>query len=1038
MTRSLFRRSGLVLLSLLLPLAPLDAQQAQTPPPPEKDLRELLRQALYTEEVDRDAEAAATLYQALVSRHDEDRQFAASAIFRLAEVRRKQGRKDDAIALYQRLLREFPTAAAEAKLAAENLAAMGGALPESTTPAPADPQSEELARVRALEKTAPDLLRDPKTLEEAVSKAWPRVVEYLLDAGNDPYRSNALGTAAHLGHLDICRIILEKRGNPPESIANGAMTNALHAGRIEVMKFLLSKGFPPDGAQLLAASVRRPAARWDRALTEYLLKAGSDVNLLPADTSEPFPAEDTTMLFFPYGTPLHDALAWRNIEAANFLLDHGAKPDLPTAEHGIAPLHIALYLEEEGTMDLIRRLLAAGADPNRRTVKTPPPEQRVAGRGVPYTRSTMWDGLTPLEIAIRFPNPEAVKVLLEAGAKPEWPTTWTMAMESKNASVFNTLLDAADKPPLQDLLALAVKNGRADAVTRLLDAGAPAKDLALLESAVQKRDLVIVKALFDHGLVPTDKWIREQRRDGSRELNELLFRRFTIPDLVGRPAVHFFSSAVGNSAKELARKSGDAPPLSLAELLLASEDIAWPSSTLPGDVRAADRIAIWRKTEGGKVERIDVRLDGAEPLRELQWGDVIEQGFSPGPDGEPVRSRNMEFRSTPSPEVGWDLQRRIAFPVTLEIDGRREHLTLRGDRVYHDPTSASVPWCTAGELVAMRWQPGMELFRDSRTVTGTILITRSEWPEIRLEYPMEESMRFALRPGDRIAFTPAAEVAGKIAEQRSGTITLRAAGMPYGWSIPCAGGNPSSSIDRYPPPYVAALQPTLFQIIAETQALPGFWPRREDVSPESLPATLRQSGARASILPHPDFSRIRIHRVKEDGGTESLDVDLDKIIAEAAADATPEQLRKHDIALRAGDIVELHVRMDRLAQLWKGLSEKEAAFFTRSLQGRIQVIDSQSQTRMVEIRYEAPAYVETSAGWLPLPGKTGQPTVRASILLPNESGISITRDGGSYHNVVSSRIFLKDGDQISLGKFPVEISRPRVVPPPVNPPADPR
>ena len=47
------------------------------------------------------------------------RAFAASALFRLAEVRRKQDRKDDAIVLYQKLLVRFPEAETEAKLARE-------------------------------------------------------------------------------------------------------------------------------------------------------------------------------------------------------------------------------------------------------------------------------------------------------------------------------------------------------------------------------------------------------------------------------------------------------------------------------------------------------------------------------------------------------------------------------------------------------------------------------------------------------------------------------------------------------------------------------------------------------------------------------------------------------------------------------------------------------------------------------------------------------------------------------------------------------
>ena len=92
-----------------LSLATVTAR-AEEPP-----VRDLLRDGLYAEEVTRDPGAAAKNYEQVLARYSEQRAFAASALFRLAEVRRKQDRKDDAIQLYQRLLAEFPNAETEAK-----------------------------------------------------------------------------------------------------------------------------------------------------------------------------------------------------------------------------------------------------------------------------------------------------------------------------------------------------------------------------------------------------------------------------------------------------------------------------------------------------------------------------------------------------------------------------------------------------------------------------------------------------------------------------------------------------------------------------------------------------------------------------------------------------------------------------------------------------------------------------------------------------------------------------------------------------------
>ena len=149
------------LLAVACLLIPSLTVRADEPP-----LRELLRDGLYTEEVTRDPEAAAKQYEQVLTRYSEQRDFAAAALFRLAEVRRKQDRKDEAIKLYQRLLAEFPGAAAEGKLARENRAALGGDVPVPTAIA-GDDESKELARLTSLAKTAPDILLDPATLHLA-------------------------------------------------------------------------------------------------------------------------------------------------------------------------------------------------------------------------------------------------------------------------------------------------------------------------------------------------------------------------------------------------------------------------------------------------------------------------------------------------------------------------------------------------------------------------------------------------------------------------------------------------------------------------------------------------------------------------------------------------------------------------------------------------------------------------------------------------------------------------------------------------------
>ncbi|MCC6234528.1 MAG: tetratricopeptide repeat protein, partial [Verrucomicrobiales bacterium] len=83
--------------------------------------------ALLAEEARRDLDAAIRGYEAVVAQVDAQRALAATAVFRLGECYRKVGRTTDAVAQYQRLLRDFPTEAALARLSRENLLVLGAA-----------------------------------------------------------------------------------------------------------------------------------------------------------------------------------------------------------------------------------------------------------------------------------------------------------------------------------------------------------------------------------------------------------------------------------------------------------------------------------------------------------------------------------------------------------------------------------------------------------------------------------------------------------------------------------------------------------------------------------------------------------------------------------------------------------------------------------------------------------------------------------------------------------------------------------------------
>src|SRR5207249_7121764 len=86
------------------------------------DLTSALQKGLFEEEANHNLEAAAQAYQAVSARFDQDRKLAATAIFRLGEVYRKQGKTNEATAQYERIVREFSDQPTLVTLSRQNLA----------------------------------------------------------------------------------------------------------------------------------------------------------------------------------------------------------------------------------------------------------------------------------------------------------------------------------------------------------------------------------------------------------------------------------------------------------------------------------------------------------------------------------------------------------------------------------------------------------------------------------------------------------------------------------------------------------------------------------------------------------------------------------------------------------------------------------------------------------------------------------------------------------------------------------------------------
>ncbi len=89
-------------------------------------LADQLRKGIVQEEARQDLTLAIKTYQAIVAQFDEERRAAASALFRLAECYRKTGKREQAVAAYQRVAREFSDQAELAGPSRQQLASTFG------------------------------------------------------------------------------------------------------------------------------------------------------------------------------------------------------------------------------------------------------------------------------------------------------------------------------------------------------------------------------------------------------------------------------------------------------------------------------------------------------------------------------------------------------------------------------------------------------------------------------------------------------------------------------------------------------------------------------------------------------------------------------------------------------------------------------------------------------------------------------------------------------------------------------------------------
>ena len=276
-------------------------------------------------------------------------------------------------------------------------------------------------------------------LLEACTNGDSAIVEALLKAGADPDAAQpegetALMTAARTGNPGTVKILLD-RGAHVNAKENWRGQTALMWAVAErhpaVVQLLIARGadvnarsrvfdytalppkqgsvpmnYPRGGFTPLLFAARQD----DLASTQALLNARANVNLSDPDGI----------------TPLIEAIVNFHFDLAAFLIDHGADANARD-RNGRSPLYAAVDMhsldtstrpnplspDQLSSLDVIKALLAHGANPNARLTAFLPP------RGpLDVADYTMGAGATPFLRAAKSDDLEVMRLLLDKGANP--------------------------------------------------------------------------------------------------------------------------------------------------------------------------------------------------------------------------------------------------------------------------------------------------------------------------------------------------------------------------------------------------------------------------------------------------------------------------------------------------------------------------------------------------------------------------------------------------------------------------------------------
>ena len=503
------------------------------------DVSALLQQGLFEEEANQNLDAAIQAYQAVVAQTDKNRQFAATAIFRLGECYRKEGKTNEAVAQYQRILREFADQAQLATLSRQNLAGMGMPAAGPQTQAQLIEEAIKILEGQLQSQQARVNQGVLSTDELATTQRQLLELKRQLAAAQAGQMVSAAAPAIIMDEEDgaLQRIQSMLQNSPDLITGSGAeLVNAAENGQLRVAAFLLDHGANVNGSSDTHPLIHA-AARDQKTMVELLLSRGADVNA--RDSS----GETAVMVAAQHG--------YKSIVEV-LLAHHGDLNE--KGPGGITALHQAVT---KGYADIAGLLITNGADVNAVDDHGETPLQWAASNGNTGLMQLLMDhkatvnirdndGYTALHVACYHDQVNAAALLLKNGAEvnaKEGKNDWLplhIAVDKQSPELVQLLLDNHADPnariPSYRFQRMSTFFGETSDVTPLIMAAMNprAKITALLvehKADVNARDgsgdtpLLLVSK---HWNAPGMGSFAERSRSSSSEATDGLKERLTI------------------------------------------------------------------------------------------------------------------------------------------------------------------------------------------------------------------------------------------------------------------------------------------------------------------------------------------------------------------------------------------------------------------------------------------------------------------------------------------------------------------------------